>query len=151
MYQPGGRNEIQGKAFCVNRRIENKSPKARVFRGEGCSITVQTDSRLEPSVMYRNIWVKSLKREDIIGLRRYKGYLQTAALICGRDEHEELSQKLVKAGIRKISDGFEMSSYALGETHDGVFPLREYSRVVSVQVRSTFNCFSQPAPLPARS
>jgi len=66
-------------------------------------------------------------------LRPYKSYLQTAALICAEDEHALLAQELLKTGLVKISDGFEMSNYAFGEAHDGVFTLRCYTKVVSVQ------------------
>ena len=116
-----------------NRQIENIDRETRVFREQNCSITAQADSKLEPSIMYRNIWVKPLKKDDIINLRPYKSYLQTAALICAEREFSELSQKLIRSGLVKISDGFEMSNYALGEAHDGVFTLRYYTRLVSVQ------------------
>ena len=66
-------------------------------------------------------------------LRPYKGYLQTAALICAEHERAGLSQRLLQAGLVKISDGFEMSNYAFGEAHDGVFALRCYTKLVSVQ------------------
>ena len=116
-----------------HRRIENKNTAIRLFTDQNCSITAMPDSKLEPSVMYRNIWVKPLKRDDIINLRPYKGYLQTAALICAEREHTALAQKLLQTGVVKISDGFEMSNYAFGEAHDGAFPLRSYTKLVSVQ------------------
>jgi len=116
-----------------HRQIENKNTEIRVFRDQNCSITAQPDSKLETSIMYRNIWVKPLKRNDIIKLRPYKGYLQTAALICAEQEHTDLAQKLLQTGLVKISDGFEMSNYASGEAHDGVFTLRCYTKLVSVQ------------------
>jgi len=116
-----------------HRQIDSNSTETRVFREQNCSITAQPDSKLETSIMYRNIWVKPLKRNDIIKLRPYKGYLQTAALICAEREHTELTQKLLQTGLVKISDGFEMSNYAFGEAHDGIFALRCYTRVVSVQ------------------
>lgn len=116
-----------------HRRIENRDELTRLYRGRNCSITARSDERLETSIMYRNIWVKPLKRDKIITLRPYKSYLQTAALICARDEHAELSQKLLQTGLVKISDGFEMSNYAFGEAHDGVFTLRCYTKLVSVQ------------------
>ena len=116
-----------------HRQIENRNTDTRVFRDQNCSITAQSDSKLETSIMYRNIWVKPLKRNDIIKLRPYKGYLQTAALICAKREHTELAQKLLQTGIVKVSDGFEMSNYAFGEAHDGVFTLRCYTKLVSVQ------------------
>lgn len=114
-------------------QIENRKTKYRVYRDKNCSITACPDNKLEPSVMYRNIWVKPLNRSDILKLRSYKSYLQTAALICAEHEYQELSLKLLKAGIVKISDGFEMSNYAFGEAHDGVFPLRCYTKLVSLQ------------------
>lgn len=126
---------IQAEVTLQNyhRQIENKSRGVRVYRDRNCSITALPDSKLEPSVMYRNVWVKPLKRDKIINLRSYKSYLQTAALICAEQEHSELSQKLLQTGLVKISDGFEMSNYAFGEAHDGVFTLRCYTKLVSVQ------------------
>ncbi len=126
---------IQAEVTLKNyhRQIEDKNSNIRLYRDQNCSITAQPDSKLEPSIMYRNIWVKPLKREKIINLRPYKSYLQTAALICGEEEHAELSQKLLQAGLVKISDGFEMSNYSFGEAHDGVFTLRCYTKLVSVQ------------------
>ena len=126
---------IQAEVTLQNyhRQIENRNSEIRVFREQNCSITAQPDSKLEPSMMYRNIWVKPLKKENIISLRPYKNYLQTAALICAKQEHSELSQKLLQTGLVKISDGFEMSNYAFGEAHDGVFTLRGYTKLVSVQ------------------
>ena len=126
---------IQAEVTLQNyhRQIENKNNSIRVFRGKSCSITSQPDSKLETSIMYRNIWVKPLKRDDIIRLRPYKNYLQTAALICGEREYEELAHRLLQTGLVKISDGFEMSNYAFGEAHDGVFTLRCYTKLVSVQ------------------
>ena len=126
---------IQAEVTLQNyhRQIENKNTAIRVFRDQNCSITAQPDSKLEPSIMYRNIWVKPLKKDDIIKLRPYKGYLQTAALICAEWEHTELTQKLLQTGLVKISDGFEMSNYAFGEAHDGMFRLRCYTKLVSAQ------------------
>ena len=116
-----------------HRRIENSKTVNRVFKGQNCSITAYPDSRLETSVMYRDIWVKPLKKDNILTLRPYKNYLQTVALICSDLEYKELSNTLLKTGIVKISDGFEMSNYAFGEAHDGVFTLRYYTKLVSVQ------------------
>ena len=116
-----------------HRQIESRRIDTRIFKEQNCSITACPDSQLETSIMYRNIWVKPLKRNDILKLRPYKGYLQTAALICSEQEHAELSRKLLPTGLVKISDGFEMSNYAFGEAHDGAFTLRCYTKLVSVQ------------------
>ena len=129
---------IQAEVTLQNyhRQIENNAPDVRVYRDRNCSITAKADSKLESSMMYRNIWVKPLKRDKIINLRSYKSYLQTAALICAQHEHSGLAQRLLQTGLVKISDGFEMSNYAFGEAHDGVFTLRCYSKIVSVQNHS---------------
>ena len=126
---------IQAEVTLQNyhRQVENKNTEIRVFRDQNCSITAKPDSKLETSMMYRNIWVKPLKRDEIIKLRPYKNYLQTAALICAEREHEELAYRLLQTGLVKISDGFEMSNYAFGEAHDGVFTFRHYTKLVSVQ------------------
>ena len=126
---------IQAEVTLQNyhRQIENRNSEVHVFRDQNCSITAQPDSKLEPSIMYRNIWVKPLKKDNIISLRRYKSYLQTAALMCSEQEYAKLSQTLLQTGLVKISDGFEMSNYAFGEAHDGVFTLRGYTKLVSVQ------------------
>ena len=113
--------------------IENRDSAYRVFRGKGCSVSAYPDSKLETSIMYRNVWVKPLAKDDILNLRPYKGYLQTAALICADSEYDDLSRRLLQTGVVKISDGSEMSNYAFGEAHDGMFPLRCYTRLVSVQ------------------
>lgn len=117
-----------------HRQIENRTDN-RIYKGKNCGITACSDSRLETSIMYRNVWVKPLQKDSILNLRPYKGYLQTAALICADQEYEELSRRLLQTGIVKISDGFEMSNYAFGEAHDGIFTLRCYTKLVSVQKR----------------
>ena len=116
-----------------HKEIEARDTAIKIFKGENCSIIASSDEGLETSVMYRNIWVKPLRREKILALRRYKNYLQTAALLCDNEEYESLADQLVRAGVVKVSDGFEMSNYAAQEAHDGVFALRCYLKLVSVQ------------------
>jgi len=116
-----------------HKQIETRGTACRIFRGENCSVTAAPDSNLESSIMYRNIWVKPLKRENILALRRYKNYLQTAALMSKPAEYNDLAENLIKAGVVKVCDGFEMSNYASGEAHDGVYALRCYVKLVSIQ------------------
>ena len=116
-----------------HKEIETRGSDVRIFKGKNCSIIACADENLETSIMHRNIWIKPLESSKILHLRRYKNYLQTAALLCSGHEQATLSEKLIKAGIVKVSDGFEMSNYAAGEAHDGVFPLSRYTRLVSIQ------------------
>ena len=117
-----------------HKEIEARNTATKIYRGKGCIVTASPNSTLEPSPQHCNVWVKPLKSQNVLELRRYKNYLQTAALIAAPQEYPSLATKLVQAGIVKVCDGFEMSNYSPGEAHDGVFALREYVLVVSVQV-----------------
>jgi hypothetical protein len=75
--------------------------------------------------------VKALPREQIIRrLHRYKGYLQTVGLLCGKGERITLSEIFCRAGATRVTMGNEMSRMLCGEAHDGDYPLRRYTKVV---------------------
>ena len=102
----------------------------RVFGGAESSISALEDSRLETGIMFRNIWAKRLPRGRIIKeLRPYKNHLQTAALLCGAAERDELTQLLLMAGVSRVTRGENMSESYCGEPHDGEFALRRYTRI----------------------
>ena len=104
----------------------------RILQEDGVSVVIKEDSELELSYLFRNVWIKRLPRRKIVRqLKRYKGYLQTCGLLCGKGEKEELSALLGSAGVVRIT-GSEMSRMIPGEAHDGTYPLREYSRIVEV-------------------
>ena len=115
------------------REVEDTTSEIKVFRGNNCSITAFPDSKLEVSMMYRNLFVKPLKKENILYLRPYKNYLQTVAVLSSKEEYQELAERFLKMGVVKISDGYNMSNYALFEAHDGMFPLRNYTKIVSIE------------------
>ena len=62
-------------------------------------------------------------------LRRHKGYLQTAGLLCGPEEREELAGLLLRAGVVRVTGPGEMSRTTCCDAHDGEYPLRRYTRV----------------------
>ena len=64
------------------------------------------------------------------GWRKYA--IGMVGLICGEEERESIANSLLKAGVTKVTYAKEMSSMICGEAHDGEYPLRRYSRVVSV-------------------
>ena len=104
------------------------------FRADGCSLTACRDSELELSYMFGNCYVKRLPKENIIStLRRKKGYLQTAGLICPAGKREELTGLLARAGVVRITGAGNMSEDFCGEAHDGVYPLRRYTRIVNIE------------------
>ena len=107
----------------------------RVFQGERCSVTLCNDSALELSYMYGNCLVKCLTRDRLLGeLRKAKGYLQTAGLICDDEKRAELTDILMRAGVNRVMTAGNMSVSFCGEAHDGEYPLRRYMRVVNVEI-----------------
>lgn len=104
------------------------------FRGTGCCLTACRDSELALSYMFGNCYVKRLPKENIITvLRRKKGYLQTAGLICPDEEREALTRLLARSGVVRITRAGTMSEEFCGEAHDGQYPLRRYTRIVNIE------------------
>lgn len=104
------------------------------YIGENCSLTICQDSTLELSNMFGNCLVKKLPLSELFStLRKTKGYLQTAGLICESDDREMISEILINAGLVRIMRVRDMSSVFSGESHDGTYALRHYVRVVNIQ------------------
>lgn len=105
-------------------------PGPEVFRGEGCSLTACDDGELARSLQFGNPLVKALPRAELPAmLRRHKGVLQTAGLLCAPEEREELAMTLLRAGVVRVTGAGEMSRATCGDAHDGDYPLRRYTRV----------------------
>lgn len=104
------------------------------FPGRCCSLTLRRDCELELSHLHGNVLVKRLPRGEIVPvLRRQKGRLQTAGLLCPASEREELTALLARAGVNRITAPGHMSHTFPGEAHDGEYPLRRYVRVVDME------------------
>lgn len=106
-----------------------EDPSLYLLNSDGVSVVYKEDSELELSYMFRNVWIKRLPRDKIITLHKNKSYLQSVALLCTDKDRETLSTLLAQAGVTRVS-GPNSSRLFLGESHDGLYPLREYSRVV---------------------
>lgn len=112
--------------------VKSKTNK-KIFKKAGVSVVTTADSSLEPSMLFRNVWVKMLPVDDIIKtLKPYKNYLQTASILASKDVYSDYAEKLINAGVVRIKKPDEMSEAILGESHDGVYPLRQYTKVVEV-------------------
>ncbi len=110
------------------------TPQARVFRGRGCSLTLCPDEELELSPLYGNVLVKRLPQPQLLAaLRRQKGQLQTAGLLCPPEDRENLTELLLRAGLTRVTSVGHMSAPFPGEAHDGMYPLRQYLRVADVE------------------
>ena len=104
------------------------------YQGRYTGLTACTDCELELSYMYGNPLVKPLPQKDLLPtLRRAKGTLQTAGLICLPDRRDGLTDLLARAGIDRIMRAGHMSVTFCGEAHDGEYPLRRYMRVVNIE------------------
>lgn len=104
------------------------------YRKAGCSLTVCRDSELELSPMMCSVLVKRLPREQIVPvLRRKKGLLQTAGLICDPAERDTYATLFARCGVTRITTAGNMSAYFPGEAHDGEYALRRYVRMVDME------------------
>lgn len=115
-----------------NERLEAHETGRTVYAGSGVSVICSDDEKLELSYMFRNTWVKRLPHDRMVAaLKPHKDHLQTAALLCPDTKKREiLARLLALSGIVRITDGAHMSRMICGEAHDGMYPLRLYSRVV---------------------
>ena len=106
-----------------------------VIRGKGCSVIISSDSDLELSPMMCNVLVKPLPRENI-GKVLYEGrfHLQTAGLICPKEDREHLAELFTQCGLIRVTNSSDMSAYFPGECHDGEYALNRYVRIVNVEV-----------------
>lgn len=105
------------------------------YYGRNCSVTVCGDSTPELSGMYANVLVKRLPAEHILPvLRRKKGELQTAGLICTPERRAELTEILLRSGVNRVMKAGDMSAAFTGEAHDGEYPLRRYIRNTDIEL-----------------
>ncbi len=107
--------------------------RGQVFQGKHCSLTIAADNVLELSYMYGNCIIKRLpEREMMTHLRKSKGYLQTAGLICAPSRRARLTELLIRCGVNRVMGAGNMSESFLGEAHDGQYALRQYTRIVNI-------------------
>lgn len=133
----GMRAELSLRRYCdtLNKIImEEKTECNKIFQGKGCSLTACQDGELELSDMFGNCFVKRLPSNEMAAeLRKKKGYLQTAGLICPKERRGKLVNMLAACGVVRITKAGHMSETFPGEAHDGEYPFRRYVRVVNIE------------------
>ena len=108
--------------------------QCRKYRGKQCELTACEDSELTVSQLFGRVWVKRLPEEQLLPvLRRQKGCLQTAGLLCNERNRERLTDLLIRCGINRVTTPGGMSDVMMGESHDGEYPLRRYVRMVNIE------------------
>ena len=102
-----------------------------IYRDNGVSIVVKEDNKLELSYLFQNIWIKALKKEDIVNvLKPNKNLLQTVSINKNVKDKEDIVSLLAKAGAVRITALGDNSRMLAGESHDGEYALRRYIRIV---------------------
>lgn len=122
--------------------------KNSVFSGNMCGIKKCGDSELELSDLFGRVSVKRLPRAEMLPvLRRSKGTLQTAGLICDEGDRAALTALLLRCGVNRVTSAGHMSAEFAGESHDGEYALRRYVRVANVEMpdSQSFTDFSHKA------
>jgi len=115
--------------------VDHAQRDAAFFRGAGCSLTLCRDESLELSPLNGNVLVKCLPRAKLLStLRRERGHLQTAGLLCAPEDRPVLTQLLCRVGLTRITRAGSMSRTFPGENHDGEYSLRRYIRSVDVEI-----------------
>ncbi|MFA6647437.1 MAG: acyl-CoA reductase [Candidatus Izemoplasmatales bacterium] len=114
-------------------KLESSRSEKKIWKKDGISVMTSNDSDLELSMMFRSIWIKMLPKEKIVQqLKPHKSHLQTVGLLSSKENLEELKKILIKTGVTRITYGKDMSRIIVGESHDGMYPLRLYSRIVEI-------------------
>lgn len=97
-------------------------------------ILIDTRSGLRASPLYRTIWLKPIKREQIWEVfRPLRQYLQTVGLACHLQETKSLSDIFYQVGINRIRPIGKMQESYMGEPHDGFAALGRYLKKVSLE------------------
>lgn len=112
--------------------LEGIYKNSRIFKCSNCSLIAYPDKNLDTSIQFGNAWVRALPHSEVLTvLRPYKNYLQTVGLLCSPSELQFLTDKLYKTGVVRICKGEHMSLDYSGASHDGEYPLRRYTKIVS--------------------
>ena len=120
--------KAKNSLLLYNEKLEGNK---NIYSDSGVSIIVKEDNKLELSYLYQNIWIKALKEDDIIKvLKPNKNLLQTVSINNKLLNREKIADNLIKAGVTRVVPLGENSRMISGESHDGEYPLRRYSRIV---------------------
>ena len=121
--------KAKNSLLIYNEKLEGNAPN--IYNQDGVSIIVKDDDKLELSYLFQNIWIKALKKEDIIRvLKPNKNLLQTVSININIKDKEEIVKNLAKAGVTRITPLGDNSRMLPGESHDGEYALRRYIRIV---------------------
>jgi hypothetical protein len=117
-----------------NERLEQHLTHKRIWQQDGISVMTSNDSKLELSMLFRSIWIKMLPKDQVINeLRPHKNHLQTVGLMTSNQSYQQYVEIFVKSGITRITSGADMSRMIIGESHDGLYPLKLYTKIIEIE------------------
>ena len=121
--------KAKNSLLIYNDKLEGNADN--IYSDDGVSIIVKEDNKLELSYLFQNIWIKPLKKEDIVNvLKPNKNLLQTVSINKELKDKEDIIRLLAKAGATRITNLGDNSRMLAGESHDGEYALSRYIRVV---------------------
>lgn len=121
---------IQGRITIelATRKLEGIFSRDICYQNKNTSVICQEDSKLELSLQFGNVLVKPLPFKDMIKtLYPHKSHLQTAYLY---PKNEFMVESFLRVGITNICDIDNIPMHLT--SHDGSFPLLQYSRIVEI-------------------
>lgn len=117
-----------------NEILERKSAKG-LYLDNGVSVIVKEDYELEASWQFRNLWIKRLPHEKIVFvLKKNHDHLQSVGVSVKKENIALIQNLLAQAGLSRITKLDQTSRMIIGEAHDGVYPLKVYSRIVEKDI-----------------
>ena len=121
---------VQGKVSIelLTRTYERIHSDDVIFRNDKSSVICVNNHGLEGSPQLGNVFIKPLPIEKVTkALYKHRSHLQTVGVYPRQRDIENI---FIRAGLTNIRDIDDMSSFKLLGSHDGKFPLLEYSRIV---------------------
>ncbi|MFT0893034.1 acyl-CoA reductase [Pseudochelatococcus sp. G4_1912] len=131
------------------------SGSTRVFAAPDNSwrVLAEDNPALRASPLYRTLWVKPLAPSAFTAtLRPMRPWLQTAGLACNLERYADLSNRLIAAGISRVTQVGEQLGGYVGAPHDGVYALQRYCRRISCELPAnakgiaSFHELTEPIP-----
>jgi phenylacetate-coenzyme A ligase PaaK-like adenylate-forming protein len=123
-------------------RLETVLGKGKLLQSGklNCRVFIDYTEGLSLSPLYRSIWVRPITKEKLIEkLYPLRQYLQTCGLACSTSDIFGWTQRLIQAGVLRITNPGEMLSSYDGEPHDGVYAVNRFMKRVRCEHSSLDN------------
>lgn len=111
------------------------SQKIKIWEGpkQNWRIILSDKPGISPSPLFRTLLISPAPAEALVTLLLpFRPWLQTSALIAKATAYPSLAQKLLAAGVTRITAAGAMHQEYAGEPHDGVYALPQLARRVSI-------------------